>query len=188
MALFERGNSSPTAARAAIVLAALSVAVQLGGMAYPMARYYQIENYHDLRREPAQWGRSLVVAEFEDSPQVIRGSPNPPLTGRPGAPDNTPSEESRAAVMTAAQYLASFPNSINFTQPDLWLVKAARLGLPTPAVGLLSIIFLTAGMVLVAWSLREPRPRESAKKESASRRREAWGKRWIHLQPDVTER
>ena len=56
--------------------------------------------------------------------------------GKAGAPGNTPSEESRAVVMTAAQYLASFPNSINFTQPDLWLVKAARLGLPSAAIAL----------------------------------------------------
>jgi hypothetical protein len=161
VALFEKASSSVPASRIAIALVALSVAVQIGGMAYPMARYYQIENYHDLRDEPAQWGRSLVVAEFEDSPQVIRGSSSPHMETA-ADPGNTPSEESRAVVMTPAQYLASFPNSINFTQPDLWLVKAAKLGLPAPAIAFLSLILLAAGIVLMAWSLGGARQRDSA--------------------------
>ena len=56
--------------------------------------------------------------------------------------------------MTETQFLASFPNPINLFYPDLWLVKAVKLGVRALAIIPLALLLLGGGLALVLESLR----------------------------------
>jgi hypothetical protein len=56
--------------------------------------------------------------------------------------------------MTETQFLASFPNPVNLFYPDLWLVKAVKLGGAALAIVPFALLLLAGGLALVLHSLR----------------------------------
>jgi hypothetical protein len=142
--------------RAAVVtLVTVAVLVQLGGAIYPMARYYQLATYHTIRKEPAPFAGSLPAAAWIDMPSLLgTTSEGPPLRGARSTQSALPSPESRANTMTPDQFLRSFDNPVNLVSPDLWLWKAAMMGLPPTAAVALATALLLSSLTLLWVALR----------------------------------
>jgi hypothetical protein len=162
--LFEQWRKNRAIAR--IVLATLAVAsvfIQLSGLPYPATRYYQMVNYNSAHHQPKPWHGSLLLAQWQEFPTIIRGSldfpARPASLERESAGSESPTEDDRIASMSAPEYLASFRNAINLTCANLWLLKAAKMGfLPLPIAGALALVFLAGGVGLVCAGLRDPAP------------------------------
>jgi hypothetical protein len=141
-------------------LAAASIFIQLSALPYPATRYYQTMNYTNAHHQQMPWHGSLLIAQWEEFPTIVRGSFGaPPQALAPdhgAAGSESASEETRAASMSASEFLASFPNPINLVCADLWLLKAAKMGLPWPIAGALSLMLLAGGVGLVWVGLRSP--------------------------------
>jgi hypothetical protein len=173
--LFEQWRKNRAAAR--IVFATLAVAsvfIQLSGLPYPATRYYQMVNYSSAHHQPKPWHGSLLIAQWEEFPTILRGSldfPSRPVTlEHESAGSESPSEEARIESMSAPEYLASFRNAINLTCANLWLLKAAKLGLlPLPIAGALALVFLAGGVGLICLGLRNPSAADTARREVAFR-------------------
>ena len=173
--LFEQWRKNRAIAR--IVFATLAVAsvfIQLSGLPYPATRYYQMVNYNSGHHQPKPWHGSLLIAQWEEFPTILRGSfsfPTRSMTSdRESAGSESPSEEARIASMSAPEYLASFRNAINLTCANLWLLKAAKLGfLPLPITGVLALAFLAGGLGLVYLGLRNPFAGDTARREMSLR-------------------
>jgi hypothetical protein len=156
--LFEGWETIGIAARIAVAtLIGASIFIQASGMPYPMERYYQVENYYNFTHQRPPWHQSILIAQWDELPMLVRSTlteggkavPDPPSTHLSG-----PSEEARAATMTETQFLASFPNPINLFYPDLWLVKAVKLGVWALAIVPLALLLLAGGLALVLQRLR----------------------------------
>jgi hypothetical protein len=159
--LFEHWRSNGAGARILITaLAVASVFIQLSGLLYPATRYYQMVKYRSAHHQPEPWHGSLVIAQLEEFPTIVRNTLDfPPRSmkfenGSAGVA--LPSEEARIATMSAGEYLASFPNPINMACANLWLVKASKMGVPWPVAGALSLGLLASGVWLVCIGLRDP--------------------------------
>jgi hypothetical protein len=160
--LIEHWRQNRVAAR--IVFATLAVAavfVQLSGLPYPATRYYRMVNYNSAHHQPKPWQGSLLLAQWQEFPTILRGSLDFParsvtLEGE-SAGSESPSEEARIESMSASEYLVSFRNAINMTCANLWLVKAAKVGfLPVAIAGTLALIFLAGGIGLICFVFRKP--------------------------------
>jgi hypothetical protein len=156
--LFEGWETIGVGARIAVaILIGASILVHASGMPYPMERYYQVENYYTFNHLAPPWHHSILLAQWEELPKlvtstVVEGStivPDPPTTHLSG-----PSEQARAATMTETQFLASFPNPVNLFYPDLWLVKAVKLGGAAFAIVPFALLLLAGGLALLLHSLR----------------------------------
>jgi hypothetical protein len=162
LVLFEGWRKKPIGARIVFATVAVaSVLVQLSGMPYPAARYYQILNYETDHHEPNPWHGSLLLAQWEELPAVMRDSVTtapPSRTSVNESAEPTPlSDESLSqASKSVAEFLASFPNAVNLTSADLWLVKARKMGFPSPIVGALSLALLIGGVGLIGLAWRAP--------------------------------
>jgi hypothetical protein len=175
--LFEHWRQHRTAARIVFAtLAVASVCIQLSGLPYPATRYYQMANYNRAHHQPKPWHGSLLLAQWQEFPTILKGSLDFPT--RPVAPEHEsagselPSEEARIQSMSAGEYLTSFRNSINMTSADLWLVKAAKLGLlPLPVAGMLGLVLLAGGAGLIGLALRYRVSTELAERGCAAEQR-----------------
>jgi hypothetical protein len=157
--LFEGWQAIAIGTRIAVAtLIGASIFVHASGMPYPTERYYQVENYYSFNHQPPPWHNSILIAQWEELPMLTKSTLSagsrvvaeaPPTTGLSG-----PSERARAATMTETQFLASFPNPINLFYPDLWLVKAVKLGVRALAIIPLALLLLGGGLALVLESLR----------------------------------
>jgi hypothetical protein len=171
--LFEQWRKSRAAARIVFTaLAVASVCIELGGLPYPATRYYQMANYNIAHHQPLLWHGSLLLAEWEEFPTILRGSLDSPhrlvTMEYESAGSESPSEEARIASMSFPEYLASFRNAINLTCANLWLLKAVKMGfLPWPVGGALSLLFLASGVGLLGAGLREPSPSSAPKLQAA---------------------
>jgi hypothetical protein len=159
--LFERWRQNRAVARIVFAtLAVASVCIQLSGLPYPATRYYQMVNYSSVHHQPKPWHGSLLIAQWEEFPTIMRGSfdfPRRSVTpDRESGGSESPWEEARIASMSAPEFLASFSNAINLTCANLWLVKASKMGFPWPMAGALSLIFLAGGVGLLCVGFRKP--------------------------------
>jgi hypothetical protein len=163
--LFEQWRKSGDGAKIVFVtLAVASVFIQLSALPYPATRYYQMVNYTSAHHQPKPWNGSLLLAQWAEFPTIARGSfgrqPQFATPDHESAGAQSASEEARIASMSASEFLASFPNPVNITCADLWLLKAAQLGFPLPIIGVLSLVLLAGGLWLVWVGLRDPLPSE----------------------------
>jgi hypothetical protein len=72
--------------------------------------------------------------------------------------------------MSGPEYLASFRNAINMTSANLWLLKAAKMGLlPVAIAAALALVFLAGGVGLICFGFRKPLAGEAAPREVALR-------------------
>lgn len=171
--LFEQWRKNRAAARMVfITLAVASIFIELSGLPYPATRYYQMVNYNSAHHQPKPWHGSLVLAQLEEFPTIVRGSfgfrPQSRTSDRESVDSESPSDEARIASMSAGEFLASFGNAINLTCANLWLLKAAKMGLlPLPIAGTLALVFLAGGVGLICIGLRNPSAAETARREVA---------------------
>jgi hypothetical protein len=122
---------SPALGRAAFVLIALAVAIQVIGVIPPYTRHYYLRSFYGVE-SPRPWlHASPLLENIEDLPNVMSY-----VVGSRGAGDTgvtLASESAAKAIAVPVQgnkdrYLLRFPNSINLLAPDIWWVKAAVLG------------------------------------------------------------
>lgn len=157
--LFEHWREQRAGVRILVTtLAVASVFIQLSGLPYPATRYYQMLKYCSARHQPEPWHGSLLLAQLEEFPTILRGSLDFPRRSArlETAVAALPSEEARIATMSAPEYLASFPNAINIACANLWLVKASKMGVPWPIAGALALGLLAGGVWLICVGLRDP--------------------------------
>jgi len=157
--LFEQWRKNAAASMVFATLAVVSVFIQLTGLPYPATRYYQMVNYSDAHHQPKPWHGSLILAQWQEFPTIVRDSvsfPRQSMSLDREAAHSEPPFEARIASMSASQFLASFRNSINLTCANLCLLKAAKIGLPLPIVGALSLVLLAGGVGLVCVGFRDP--------------------------------
>jgi hypothetical protein len=159
--LFEHWRNSRAVAKTPITaLAVASVFIQLSGLPYPATRFYQMMKYSSAHHQPEPWHGSLVIAQLEEFPTIVRNSLDFPRRSMKSDHDSAgaelPSEEARVATMSAGEYLASFPNPINMVCANLWLVKASKMGVPWPIAGALALALLASALWLVWVGLRRP--------------------------------
>jgi hypothetical protein len=102
--------SKSIAARAALVLIPIAVAIQVIGVIPPYSRQYYLRGFYDAENPRPWWHTSLLLKDVEDIPQVMSHV----------SPRATQNEKDR--------YLQALPNSINQVAPDIWWLKAAALG------------------------------------------------------------
>lgn len=159
--LFEHWRQNRAATRIVLAtLAVASVSIQLSGLVYPATRYYQMVNYNSAHHQPKPWHGSLLLAQWQEFPTILRGSLDFPSRAVALEHESTGSqslsEAARMESMSAAQYLVSFRNAINMTSADLCLLKAAKMRLlPLPLAGVLALLFLAGGAGLIRFGLRE---------------------------------
>ncbi len=171
--LFERWRQNRAATRIVFATLALaSVFVQLGTLTYPAPRYYRMVDYNTAHHQPKPWHGSLLLAQWQEFPTILRGSLDFPARSvsleRESTGSESPSEEARIESMSASEYLASFRNAINMTSANLWLVKAAKMGLmPVAIAGVLALVFLAGGVGLICFVFRKPSAAETAPREIA---------------------
>jgi hypothetical protein len=173
--LFERWRQTRAAAR--IVFATLVVAsvfIQVSGLPYPATRYYRMVNYNSAHHQSKPWHGSLLLAQWQEFPTILRGSLDFPARSAAQEPESggseSASEEARIESMSASEYLASFRNAINMTCANLWLVKAAKMGfLPVAIAGALALVFLAGGVGLICLVFRKPSTVDAAPRELALR-------------------
>jgi len=150
--IFEKWKNSRVSSQ--IVVAALAIVsafIQLSGMPYPMARYYHLVGYYKANHEPRPWHGSIIFAQLEEFTALfrdLRRLPQQPVTivEQQFNDAEGPSEEARALSLGPAEFLASFPNSINLRAPDLWLLKATRTGIPALSTVVMSLSLLLGGL------------------------------------------
>jgi hypothetical protein len=173
--LFDHWSKHGAGARIVVTtLAVASVFLQLSGLPYPATRYYQLANYSAAHHQPKPWHGSLLLAQWEEFPTIVRGSfgfrPRSMTPDRESSDSESPSEEARLGSMSAPAFLASFSNAINLSCANLWLLKAAKMGLlPAPLAGALALRFLAGGVWLVRLGLRSPSPGDTARREMSFR-------------------
>jgi hypothetical protein len=162
--LFEHWRNRRAVAK--ILIAALAIAsvfIQLSGLPYPATRFYQMMKYSSAHQQPEPWHGSLVLAQLEEFPTIVRNSLDFPRSSMKSNHDSAGaelrSEEARIATMSAEEYLASFPNPINIACANLWLVKASKMGVPWPLAGALSLGLLASGIWLLWVGVRPPTPK-----------------------------
>jgi 4-amino-4-deoxy-L-arabinose transferase-like glycosyltransferase len=127
-------SSRRIAARAALVLITVAIAIQVIGIIPPYSRQYYLRPYYYAQNPRPWWHTNLLLKNVEDLPQVMSHvSP-------------------RASQNEKDRYLQALPNSINQLAPDIWWLKAAALGkswlIFVPAVLILALCAVAAAFRL----------------------------------------
>ena len=112
----------------AAVTVMLALTVQLILVPYPDIRYYILRSYDDSHGRAAWWNRRPIFKIAADLPVLF-------------------SRADRHPVDPAEQTLLQVPNSVNLVRPDLWILKAAILGVPRMVVAPIALLLLLAAIV-----------------------------------------
>jgi len=124
-------------ALAAGLLVGAAFLIQVFGTVYPESRYYVLTRFYEEKPNKPWWTGSIPLASGDFLWKVGRqGGANEKRAIAVDSDFASVSRQEEAAFASMAtvtdeqQFLRSFPNSMNFILPDLFLAKIRALGLP----------------------------------------------------------
>jgi hypothetical protein len=122
---------------AAGLLVGVAFLIQVFGTVYPESRYYVLTRFYEEKPNKPWWTGSIPLASGDFLLKVGRqggAREKGAIAVDSDSASVSRQEEAAFASMTTVtderQFLRSFPNSMNFILPDLFLAKIRALGLP----------------------------------------------------------
>jgi hypothetical protein len=135
------------------LLVGASFLIQAVGSVYPESRYYVLTRFYEEKPNQPWWTGSIPLASGDFLLKVWRqdGAPEKRAIAVDSDFASVRRQEeaafaSMATISDERQFLGSFPNSMNFLLPDLFLAKIRALGLPNFAFW--SYVAFSAGICL----------------------------------------